>query len=247
MTAKEERLAVVTGGAAGIGKAVVARLIDDGMRVIAVDKNEQVIDTARQLGAQSLVLDITAAHAADTLMERFSLSAGSIDVLVNNAGVGGSRRLSASTDADINQLIDTNLTAVMRLTRGLLPAIVRPGGRIINVASIFGLVGYAGTMAYSVAKAGIAQFTRTLASELTPEGVLVNAVAPGVVVTDMTRDHLNNPDYRAVQLAGIPLGRPSMPEEQASVIAFLASKDASFISGVVIPVDGGFTATRHRS
>src|SRR5699024_10621691 len=129
MTAKEERLAVVTGGAAGIGKAVVARLIDDGMRVIAVDKNEQVIDTARQLGAQSLVLDITAAHAADTLMERFSLSAGSIDVLVNNAGVGGSRRLSASTDADINQLIDTNLTAVMRLTRGLLPAIVRPGGR----------------------------------------------------------------------------------------------------------------------
>jgi NAD(P)-dependent dehydrogenase (short-subunit alcohol dehydrogenase family) len=187
-----------------------------------------------------------AAKSAGTQIAQAALDAfGRIDILVNNAGIGGSKRLEASSDDLIDHIIDTNLSSMLRITRDVAVYLPRPGGRIINVSSIFGLVGYPGTTAYAVAKGGVAQFTRQLAGELAPEGILVNGVAPGVVATSMTEAFLRDPKYLRLQVGPTPVGRVGTPEEQAGVIAFLASDDAAFIAGVTIPVDGGYTAARH--
>jgi meso-butanediol dehydrogenase/(S,S)-butanediol dehydrogenase/diacetyl reductase len=170
---------------------------------------------------------------------------GRIDVLVNNAGIGGSKRLDDSDDALIDRFIDTNLAAVLRVTRAILPHLPRPGGRIVNVSSVFGLTGYPGTTAYAVAKAGVAQFTRQLAGDLAPEGILVNAVAPGLILTPMTKGHLANALYTRLMVDGTPLGRKGEPADIAGPVAFLASDDAAFVTGTVLPGDGGFLAARH--
>jgi NAD(P)-dependent dehydrogenase (short-subunit alcohol dehydrogenase family) len=133
----------------------------------------------------------------------------------------------------------------MRVTRSIVPNLTRPGGRIINISSVFGHIGYPGTAGYAVAKAGIAQFTRQLGGELAPEGILVNAIAPGVIETPMTVHRFNEPSYRKLQIEPTPIGRVGQPEEIAAAIAFLVSDDASFIVGVVLPVDGGYLAARH--
>jgi NAD(P)-dependent dehydrogenase (short-subunit alcohol dehydrogenase family) len=238
------KVAIVTGAARGIGAATARRLAGEGARVVLADREPVVAETAHGIGTP-LELDVTAAEAGERLARTALDAYGRIDILVNNAGIGGSKPLMESDDALLQRLIDTNLTAVMRVTRAIVPHLTRPGGRIVNVSSIFGLVGYPGTAAYAVSKAGIAQFTRQLAGELAPDGILVNAVAPGVVETAMTAQHLQNPRYLKLQVAPTPVGRVSQPEEQAAVIAFLASDDASFVCGTVIPVDGGYLAARH--
>lgn len=240
------KTAVVTGAARGIGASTAARLASEGARVLLVDLLEQVHDTAAELGQVGLVVDLSAADAgAKILCELDAAGVGAIDILVNNAGIGGSKRLEDSDDALLHRILDVNLRAVVSLTRDLAPRLAAPGGKVVNVSSIFGLTGYAGTTAYAVAKAGIAQFTRQQAAELGPKGINVNAIAPGVVETEMTKTHLQNPHYVKVQVGPIPLQRVSQPEEQASVIAFLASDDASFVHGTVIPVDGGYLAARY--
>ena len=240
------RTAVVTGAARGIGAATATRLASEGARVLLVDLLDEVHATARAIGQTGLTLDLRAPDApAAVLAALDETGIATLDILVNNAGIGGSKPLEDSDDALLTRLIDVNLRAVMSLTRELLPRLRQPGGRIVNLSSIFGLTGYPGTVAYAVAKAGIAQFTRQQAGEQGPKGITVNAIAPGVVVTEMTREHLKNPRYLQLQVGAIPLERVSAPEEQAAVIAFLASDDAGYISGAVIPVDGGFTAARH--
>lgn len=240
------RSALVTGAARGIGAATAARLAAEGARVVLVDLLDEVHATAAALGQVALCCDLAAPDApARVLATLEAAGIATLDVLVNNAGVGGSKPLADSDDALIHRILDINLRAVLSLTRSLIPRMRQPGGKIVNVSSIFGLTGYAGTTAYAVSKAGIAQFTRQQAAELGPKGINVNAIAPGVVETEMTRGHLQNPHYVKVQVGPIPLQRVSQPEEQASVIAFLASDEASFVHGTVIPVDGGYLAARY--
>jgi NAD(P)-dependent dehydrogenase (short-subunit alcohol dehydrogenase family) len=239
------KVAIVTGAARGIGESIADRLTVDGAKVLLVDVIAEVEATARRLGQTALVKNVTDRDAGEAIAAAALKAYGRIDILVNNAGIGGSKRLLDTDDALIDRFLDTNLASVLRVTRAIVPHLTRPGGRIINISSIFGLTGYPGTTAYAVAKAGVAQFTRQLAGELGPEGILVNAVAPGVIMTPMTQGRQQNALYQRLMVEGTPVERLGLPADIAGPVAFFASEDAAYVTGVVMPVDGGILAARH--
>lgn len=234
--------AVVTGAARGVGRAIAERLLAEGAEVLLVDRQEPQV--AGLAGASALAQDVTDPAAPERILA--ALGPGSLDFLVNNAGIGGSRQLDRTTDADWERFLLTDLTSVFRLCRDLLASLTRPGGRIVNISSVFALTGFPGSLAYSVAKAGVAQLTRQAAVDLAPEGILVNAVAPGVIETEMTRRRIEGDTwYRQVQVAATPLGRVGQPQDIAGVAAFLCSDDAAFMTGQVLVVDGGWLEAKY--
>ncbi|HEY4934378.1 MAG TPA: SDR family NAD(P)-dependent oxidoreductase [Terriglobales bacterium] len=236
----QNRVAIVTGGNRGIGRATVERLVSEGARVLAVDLD--VSDVAH-LPVERLAVDLTSDEAPAQVVTA-ARKLGQVDFLVNNAGVGGSRSLELSDDALIDHILGTNLRAVLRLTRDVLP-LLGDKASIVNVASVFGEIGFPGSTAYAAAKGGISQLTRQLVADLSVRGIRVNAVAPGLIHTAMTSDRLRNDEaYRKAMVEATPLGSIGTPEQVASVIAFLCSEDASYVTGQVIAVDGGWLACR---
>lgn len=245
------KVAIVTGAARGIGEAAALRLVGDGARVLAVDRLADALSGLPRKAAdaemvRTLEQDIAADEAPGRIVDACLDAFGRLDILVNNAGVGGSAPVGETEDEALDRFIGTNLRSVFRLTREALAHLPQPGGRIVNISSVFGLVGFPGSSAYGMTKAAIAQMTRQMASDYGPKGVLVNAVAPGIIRTPLTESRITGDEwYKRAMIDTTPVPRLGQPEDIAGVVAFLCSEDASFICGEVIAVDGGWTATRH--
>ncbi len=235
-------VAVITGAASGIGLATARRLVAEGAQVLSVDRDAAgLAEAPGSTMVADMAEDSTPAAVAKAAMDRF----GRLDMLVNNAGVGGSKSLELTDDALIDRMLGINLRAVMRMTREALRVMARPGGRIVNVASIYGEVGFPGSAAYAASKGGVAQLTRQLAADLSPVGIRVNAVSPGCIETAMTAKRIATDEwYQRAQIATTPAGRIGRPEDVAGAIAFLLSADADFIAGHVLAVDGGWLGAR---
>ena len=236
----EGQSALVTGAARGIGLATAKRFLDEGAEVLAVD-----VLPVPEARAKTLAIDLASERGPRCVAQEARRLFERVDILVNNAGVGGSRALHLTDDERLDRILDIDLRVVLRLTRECLPLLRKPGGRIVNVASVFGEVGYPGTAAYAVAKAGVSQFTRQLVADYAPQGLRINAVAPGIIRTEMTAKRLDgDADFRRAMVDAAPARRWGLPEDVAGVVAFLASEDSAYVNGQVIAVDGGWLATR---
>ena len=237
----EGKRAVVTGGASGIGEAVVRRFIAEGARVAIFDVNsERAGAVARETGAEAHVVDVADAAAARKAMDSAVDALGGLDVLVNNAGVSHVRPLHATRDEDWRRMIDVNLAGVFYLTRAVVPLMRESGGVIVNNASASGVQPTRGEGAYSAAKAGVIALTQSAALEYGP-AVRVNCVSPGLIRTPMSEALFANPDVLEPVRRATPLRRAGTSEEIADVILFLASDLSRYMTGQNLVVDGGMT------
>ncbi len=230
------RKAIITGAASGIGAAAVARLIADGVAVLAVDVTGDGLK-----GKHTLVADLGDAAAFAAIAEAAQAKLGGLDILINNAGVCPVSSFDEMTEAMWDHALSINVTAAMKLTRAVLPMLrVSNAPRVINTGSILSRYGDAGLVAYATSKHAILGLTRALAAELGPQGITVNCVQPGAISTGMTKPMFEtNPESLAYYAGRSVLGRIGQPEDIADVMAFLASDDARFITGQGILVDGG--------
>jgi 3-oxoacyl-[acyl-carrier protein] reductase len=241
----ENQVAVVTGAGRGIGHAIAVRLASEGARVASVSRTEanaqktaDEINAARADAAKAYAVDVADHAAVQKTSAQILEDFGRVDILVNNAGVtrdGLSMRMSLD---DWDTVVNTNLKGAFVFTQALMrPMIKQRSGRIINISSIAGLTGNAGQANYSASKAGLIGLTKTLARELASRGITVNAVAPGLIETDMTT--VLSEEIRQAILQKIPLGKLGEPDDIAGAVAYLASGEAKYITGQVLTVDGG--------
>ena len=235
-------MALVTGGARGIGLAIGRRLAADGARVALVDLDKSAVEAAAgEFGAASMavVADVTRTDEVERAVAVVDTRWGRLDIVVNNAGIiGGSKLTWELTDEDWNRVIACDLTSVFLVSRAAVRLMLpRRSGRIVNIASIAGKEGNPTLVPYSTAKAGVIGFTKALAKEVATHGILVNAVAPAVIGTDLVKQMSKETvDYL---VAKIPMGRVGRPEEVAALVAWLVSDECSFSTGAVYDLSGG--------
>ncbi|MFY0639556.1 MAG: 3-oxoacyl-ACP reductase FabG [Bermanella sp.] len=236
----QQAIAVVTGASRGIGRAIAQSLIDADYFVVASATSESGVAAIKEyLGEHgtAFVLNLSDKESCAEFIKNVT-ELGAASVLVNNAGITKDTLMLRMKDDDWDSVIETNLSGAFRLTKGLLKGMMKQRwGRIVNISSVVGAMGNPGQANYCASKAGIEGFTRSLAYEIGSRGITVNAVAPGFIATDMT-DELTD-DQKNTMMANIPVGRYGEPEEIAKAVAFLVSKDAAYITGQVLNVNGG--------
>lgn len=238
----DEQVAVVTGGASGIGKAIAKRYVDEGMDVVIGDIADDGDAVADEMGCRFVECDVSDYDDVASLIETAVEEYGQLDVLVNNAGIGSTDGIESMDIEEYHTIRAVDLDGVMYGCKAATPHLKESEGTIINIASIYGLVGDVGATAYNAAKGGVVNLTRSVADDLAQYNVRVNSICPGFVDTPMIQDAMEDDEFRQHVIGNTPLGRVAEPEEIAGAAAFLASDDASYITGVNLPVDGGWTS-----
>jgi 3-oxoacyl-[acyl-carrier protein] reductase len=237
------RVALVTGASRGIGRAVAMRLAAQGAQVVAAARGDHAAGVAAEIAAaggraEALALDVAEAGAADRSISAIVERQGRLDILVNNAGIARDQLMLRMKRDDWDAVLATNLTGAFALTQAALkPMIKQRGGRIICISSVVGQAGNAGQANYAASKAGLIGFVKAVALEVASRGITANVVAPGLIDTDMTRNITGA--ARDEWATRIPLRRAGTPDDVAAAVCFLASEEASYITGQVLAVNGG--------
>lgn len=239
----DEKIAIVTGGVSGIGKATVEEFVAEGAAVVIADVDEERgTEVSEELDCEFVQTDVTEYDQVEELVESTVEKYGRLDVMVNNAGIGSETSITEMELEEWNRVVQIDLTGVMHGMKAALPHLEESDGCVVNTASIYGLVGGKGAASYSAAKGGVVNLTQQVAIDYADEGIRINSVCPGFVDTPMTEDLLESERFYHFLETHTPMDRPAQPEEIAHVIAFLASEKASYMTGANVPVDGGWTA-----
>lgn len=243
------RIAFITGAGQGNGRAIAMGLAQAGAQVVVTDMNaanaEQTAEMIRDAGGQATShdLDVTNAEQCQQLAHAVTSKMGALDILVNNAGIlirGGIDSPDAAQN--LQQVMKVNLEGTFNVTHACLPALRQSKGAIVNIASVASFAGWPNTLGYAPSKGAVKQFTQSLAVDLAKDGVRVNAVAPGMIATAMSAATRSDPEKLDKFLTRIPMGRVGEPRELVGAVLFLASSMSSYVTGITVPVDGGFLA-----
>lgn len=242
----ENKIAIITGGGTGIGLSCARLFCQEGAKVVIFGRRKNRLeDAVREIGEHVLAVpgDITRNEDIRRLVETTINTYGRVDILVNNAGIFTGSPLHEMKDNEWDTALDINMTSVFKLTRAVLPHMIRQkSGNIVHISSILGLVAVPNTAAYNVSKGALNQFSRSLAVEYGSLGIRSNAICPGLIATEMTEELMNDKDLMQEWSKNYPIGRFGQPEDVAQACLFFASEESSFVTGAILPVDGGYTA-----
>jgi len=242
----KDKTAIITGGGTGIGLATARAFCQEGAKIILFGRRKEKLEKAvEKLGGSAIFVqgDMTNNNDLDKLINKTLHNFKKIDVLVNNAGLFNGSPLHEISDSQWDEIMDINIRSVFQLTRRVLPVMLsQKYGSIIHISSILGLIAVPQVAAYNVSKGALNQFSRSIAVEYGSSGIRSNSICPGLIATDMTADLMKDADLMKEWSKEYPIGRFGKPEDVANACLYLASDESSFVTGITLPVDGGFTA-----
>ena len=242
----KDKTAIITGGGTGIGLATAHAFYQEGAKIILFGRRKEKLEKAvEKLGGSAIIVqgDMTNNNDLDQLINETLHNFKKIDILVNNAGLFNGSPLHEISDSQWDEIMDINIRSVFQLTRRVLPAMLsQKYGNIIHISSILGLIAVPQVAAYNVSKGALNQFSRSIAVEYGSSGIRSNSICPGLIATDMTADLMKDADLMKEWSKEYPIGRFGKPEDVANACLYLASDESSFVTGITLPVDGGFTA-----